>query len=396
MLCLIPAVSDKGLRDAHKQVRRDVTKPLVFAADTLVRFKSGRILIHTTSGKLRAFESDSPALIGWLCRFCKPTTLESALAALQPADRAAVLPVVEHLQRGGVLVDGDAPPAGGDEPEILGRAKQHLRLLARSLYELACDVWGFGLHAERQLQLRTGVGVERRLMALLAAIDALRSELTALRRPFIAGQLAALKVAADARDLKLHIGCGQGLLDGWINIDVSPAPLSLNVQWGLPFADASVSREFVSHLLEHLFFPADVKPFLAEIRRVLAPGGVVRIVVPDIERCIEAYVGNDRSFFANRRETWPWWPPNPTRLEDFLAYAGAGAEPAYLFEAHKYGYDFETLAKVLSDAGFVGTLRSEYMSSDFPDLKVDHVSAVANARYGERYYSLFVEARRAA
>jgi predicted SAM-dependent methyltransferase len=153
---------------------------------------------------------------------------------------------------------------------------------------------------------------------------------------------------------------------------------------------------FVSHLLEHLFFPADVKPFLAEIRRVLAPGGVVRIVVPDIERCIEAYVGNDRSFFANRRETWPWWPPNPTRLEDFLAYAGAGAEPAYLFEAHKYGYDFETLAKVLSDAGFVGTLRSEYMSSDFPDLKVDHVSAVANARYGERYYSLFVEARRAA
>ena len=51
---------------------------------------------------------------------------------------------------------------------------------------------------------------------------------------------------------------------------------------------------------------------------------------------------------------------------------------------------------MLSDAGFVGTLRSEYMSSDFPDLKVDHVSAVANARYGERYYSLFVEARRAA
>lgn len=346
---------------------------------------------------MRAFESESPMLVGWLCQFSKPTVLEAALGKLPPAERASVAPVVEYLRRGGALVEVDSPSAAavGDDQEILGRSKQHLRLLARSLYETACDIWSFGPHAERELVRRTGIGVERRLIALLAAIDGLRTELGGLRQAFVAKQLTGLKVGAGDRELSLHIGCGKGLLDGWINMDVFPAPLSLNVQWGLPFADGSVRRVYVSHLLEHLFFPRDVKPFLAEIRRVLAPAGIVRIVVPDIEQCIEAYVNNDGEFFGNRRETWPWWPENPTRLEDFLAYAGAGAEPAYLFESHKYGYDFETLSRVLSDAGFAGITRSGYMASTVPEMRVDHVSAVADARYGDRHYSLFVEACRA-
>jgi predicted SAM-dependent methyltransferase len=213
-----------------------------------------------------------------------------------------------------------------------------------------------------------------------------------LRQPYLSRQLAALAVPAGARELMLHIGCGKNPLPGWINIDVFPAPLAMNVQWGLPFAPASTRYVFVSHLLEHLFFPRDVKPFMAELRRVLTPGGVVRLVVPDIEQCIEAYVKNDAAFFGNRREAWPWWPANPTRLEDFLAYAGAGAEPAYLFESHKYGYDFETLARVLADAGFTGIVRSSYMASVHPGLRVDQVSSVASATYGGRHYSLFVEA----
>ena len=73
---------------------------------------------------------------------------------------------------------------------------------------------------------------------------------------------------------------------------------------------------------------------------------------------------------------------------------GAGAEPAYLFESHKYGYDFETLSRVLTDAGFGAVVRSNYMESAHEALRVDDISAVANAKYGDRYYSLFVEARR--
>jgi predicted SAM-dependent methyltransferase len=371
-----------------------VANALVFAADTLIRFRSGRILIHTTSSKLPAFESDSPALIGWLCQFSKSTAAESAIEALQPSDREATARAIDYLRRSGALVEaGDSAAKPPDALESMARTNNHLRLLARSFYDTACDLLSFGPHAESELLARTGSGAERRLLALLAAVDGLRSELGALRRPFIASQMAALGVNPAAPEHKLHIGCGKGHLAGWVNIDVYPAPLALNVLWGLPFADGSVRYAFVSHLLEHLFFPRDVKPFLAEIRRVLAPGGIVRFVVPDIEQCIEAYVNHDQSFFGNRRETWTWWPENPTRLEDFLAYAGAGAEPAYLFESHKYGYDYETLSRVLADSGFSGIERSSYMQSAHEALRIDEVSAVANAKYGERYYSLFVEAQ---
>jgi SAM-dependent methyltransferase len=367
--------------------------PIIFAADSLIRFKSGRILIHTTTSSLPAFDSDSPMLIGWLCQFAKPTALEQALGILQPADRDAAERVVGYLRKSGALVEaGSAPTQPPDDAQTMSRIQSHLRLLARSVYDTACDLLGLGTHAEKMLNQRTAAGVERRLMALLAATDGLRSELLALRQPYLQSQLNGLGLDSNARELKLHIGCGKGLLEGWVNIDIHPAPLSMNILWGLPFANGSVRYVFVSHLLEHLFFPRDVTPFLQEIRRVLAPGGIVRIVVPDVEQCIEAYGNNDRRFFGSRRETWPWWPENPTRLEDFLAYAGAGAEPAYLFESHKYGYDFETLSKVLLDAGFGNVERSGYMASAHDALRVDDVSAVASARYGDRHYSLFVEA----
>jgi SAM-dependent methyltransferase len=370
-----------------------MTKPYVFAADTLLRFRDGRILIHTTTSPLPAFETDNPMLIGWLCQLARPVTLEAALTTLPAADRPAVAEILDYLKRGGALVEADSGAAHAPAAASLESATRgHLRTLARSFYDLACDLLGYGAFAEQELRSRGGMGVERQLMALLAAVDGLRTELGAIRVPFLTRQLSALGVGANSRDLKLHIGCGKGLLDGWVNIDISPAPLAMNVLWGLPFKDQSVDVVFVSHLLEHLFFPRDVKAFLAELRRVLAPEGIVRLVVPDVEKCIEAYRMNDRKFFESRRETWSWWPENPTRLEDFLGYAGAGAEPAYLFESHKYGYDFETLQRVLADAGFENIVRSKFMGSAHPSLRVDEISAVAKAKYGAEFYSLFVEA----
>src|ERR1700680_4573046 len=148
---------------------------LVFAADTLIRFRNGRILIHTTSSKLPTFESESPMLVGWLCQFSKPIVAEAAIAALQPSDRAAVAPAVDYLKRSGALVDADAPAtAAPGDLELMARTKSHLRLLARSLYDTACDLLSFGPHAEGQMLKRTGAGIERRLMALLPAIDGLR------------------------------------------------------------------------------------------------------------------------------------------------------------------------------------------------------------------------------
>jgi SAM-dependent methyltransferase len=120
----------------------------------------------------------------------------------------------------------------------------------------------------------------------------------------------------------LNLGCGYMTSDRCINIDWSLpvrlrgsrvgrrlAPMILtgdrrkaydamqgevmshDLRKGIPFADATVDAVYHSHVLEHL--DRDVVPgFLAEVRRVLRPGGVHRIVVPDLETLARSYVAS--------------------------------------------------------------------------------------------------------
>lgn len=60
---------------------------------------------------------------------------------------------------------------------------------------------------------------------------------------------------------------------------------------GIPFKDHSVDVVYHSHLLEHLDPPIAEK-FTREIHRVLRPGGIIRIVVPDFELLCRLYMGH--------------------------------------------------------------------------------------------------------
>lgn len=58
---------------------------------------------------------------------------------------------------------------------------------------------------------------------------------------------------------------------------------------GIPFPDASVDVVYSSHVLEHL--DREVAPrFIRECARVLRPGGLIRVVVPDYERYCRNYL----------------------------------------------------------------------------------------------------------
>jgi predicted SAM-dependent methyltransferase len=90
----------------------------------------------------------------------------------------------------------------------------------------------------------------------------------------------------------LNIGCGSTHHPDWINLDVSsvdPSVLEFDIKNGLPFTAESVTVCYSSHLLEHL--DKEAAPlFLAECMRVLQSGGVIRLVVPDLEVIAREYL----------------------------------------------------------------------------------------------------------
>jgi predicted SAM-dependent methyltransferase len=97
-----------------------------------------------------------------------------------------------------------------------------------------------------------------------------------------------------ARSSLLNLGCGEVFHPAWINVDfraVSPQVIAHDLHQPLPFADASFTAVYSSHLLEHLsrsFAPV----FLTECRRLLKPGGLLRVVVPDLETIARLYLEN--------------------------------------------------------------------------------------------------------
>jgi ubiquinone/menaquinone biosynthesis C-methylase UbiE len=93
--------------------------------------------------------------------------------------------------------------------------------------------------------------------------------------------------------MKLHLGCGSRHIPGFVHVDARPAPHVdiVGPVERLPMPDASVSLIYASHILEH-FGRYEYKAVLREWFRVLEPGGVLRLSVPDFAACAAIYYEN--------------------------------------------------------------------------------------------------------
>jgi predicted SAM-dependent methyltransferase len=177
--------------------------------------------------------------------------------------------------------------------------------------------------------------------------------------------------------MRVNVGCGRSPIQGWRNFDNSlsirlaripllPSVLaqlrflgtsqrefidflrSHEVEYAdaagrLPIADGVVEVVYSSHMLEHLD-QNEASTFLTETMRVLQPGGIVRLALPDIKKQVEAYLsgGNADTFIAGTHLTQPRARSLASRLR--LLVTGT--------RHHHWMYDGSSLCQLLASRGF--------------------------------------------
>ena len=178
---------------------------------------------------------------------------------------------------------------------------------------------------------------------------------------------------------RLNIGCGMTPTGGWLNLDnsfsVRLAKLPTIVRFGrmigvidaaqyafiefarrnavaytdvrkpLPFKDSSIEAIYSSHMLEHLDRPA-AEFFVEEAFRILEPGGVIRLAVPDLATLAANYTksGNADDFVFSLRMSQSF--PKGWRESIRLKLTS--------FRDHRWMYDGKSLIRLLSTKGFFG------------------------------------------
>ena len=178
--------------------------------------------------------------------------------------------------------------------------------------------------------------------------------------------------------VRVNIGCGQTPTPGWINFDNSPTvkiaknPLinfllnrigilgpehkrfinivkKANIQWAdaakkIPLENNSVDVVYSSHMLEHLD-REEAQTFLKECLRILKPGGIVRLVVPDLEKLVIDYINNRDADLFIQRTLLAYTKPKTLKQKLLQLIVG--------YRGHCWMYDGESLKKLLHNAGFV-------------------------------------------
>jgi len=151
--------------------------------------------------------------------------------------------------------------------------------------------------------------------------------------------------------VKVHLGCWHRNIPGFVNVDLCDMA-HIHHKAGIDrlpmFADNSVDLIYSSHSLEY-FDRVEVSAVLAEWRRVLKPGGILRVAVPDFESLIRVYKlsGTLNSILG----------PLYGRME---IQTEQGPRIIY----HKTAYDFDSLSSLLMASGFNNVRRYDWRQTE--------------------------------
>jgi predicted SAM-dependent methyltransferase len=194
---------------------------------------------------------------------------------------------------------------------------------------------------------------------------------------------------------KLNLGCGPIHAEGWINVDGSRrAWVSANLPWmnrlltrlrvwpptefsgqthyanllkRLPWSDNSVDCVYMGEVLEH-FTQDDGRRLLAECFRILRPGGILRLRVPDNARFWRAYLQEYDAIHSRPRSEWT--DAHSRWVEMFFRDICVRRSSWGSFgHFHKYMYDEVSLIRAFEAAGFVEVSRRAFLDSAVPEVK---------------------------
>lgn len=165
---------------------------------------------------------------------------------------------------------------------------------------------------------------------------------------------------------KLHIGASNHVLEGWLNTDLSPqnGVMFLDATKSYPFRDGAFAYVYSEHMIEHVPYEGG-QIMLQECYRVLRPGGIIRIVTPNLASILGLY---SDALSVQQREYLNWMsrtftPRAPEKSAVFVINA------FFRLWGHQFIYDEAGLAAALRSAGFNRVRRVPLGSSDHPPLR---------------------------
>lgn len=144
--------------------------------------------------------------------------------------------------------------------------------------------------------------------------------------------------------MKLHIGCGGKILEGYINAVVSKkkgADIAFNAEEKFPFKDNTFSEIYSEHFIEHLN-KENVKKFYRECYRTLKKGGKVITECPDILKVAKLIIKNKNNFKILQNK--------PLGIRGLY---GILNENSSRHAFHKWGYTPFTLKTIMESVGLL-------------------------------------------
>lgn len=221
-------------------------------------------------------------------------------------------------------------------------------------------------------ELDAGLGGYRNLADVIDGIESIYSgAIRSLRsiNPIYRGRTRRYLAGEGVK--KLQIGTGPQPKAGWLNTDLKPRgshTVYLDARGPLPFPDESFDFIFAEHLIEHLDYLHGLR-CISECRRVLKPGGVLRMATPNLHQYVKLLYETDQN--ASLGEHVEWY--NNRYVRHRKETYGDG--PIFPFNTlfRKFGHIFiytpEALRDSLTTAGFSTIRQVQPTESQHVDLK---------------------------